>query len=440
MHEGWEDSPEINLKKLDLSDDELNFSTEAFSDGNKIASDTESYVSVEIDKPDEKKISKIVLFWAVVFTVITLPIFYHNIRNYITYYMMPPMRHNLEVKTTKLSHKNLYEKSEVTGLISAESSVDIVARVDGYLEKTYFKEGDFIRQGQLLFTIEPNEYKISVRAAEAEVAQAKALYTNSIQELERAKELVKENFISRSDYDSIVASANSQKASLDAANQSLARARLNLSYTNIYSPMAGKAGKINMSVGNYVGLQSGPLVNIAKMNPVCVDFSMKSSDVLKMKHGNNNNLDINTAKVEILLSDDTKYDQIGKIIFSDNVVSAEAASLSLRAVFQNHDNILIPGDYVRVIITSKEPRNKLLVSQAVTHGDALNGYYLWTVKDGKTHKNKIVISGSEGNDWIVESGVTDTDDVITSSNNHIDMENLPVTIKNNEKQQDSSEQ
>lgn len=99
MHEGWEDSPEINLKKLDLSDDELNFSTEAFSDDNKIASDTESYVSVEIDKPDEKKISKIVLFWAVVFTIITLPIFYHNIRNYITYYMMPPMRH--QYKFTK---------------------------------------------------------------------------------------------------------------------------------------------------------------------------------------------------------------------------------------------------------------------------------------------------------------------------------------------------
>ncbi len=426
MQEEWENSDDIGLKKIDLGEEE------------KLAFDTQSYVSVEIDKPDEKKISKIVLTWAIIFSLVTIPIFYHNIRNYINDYCTTSTRNPLRVKTTKLSYKNLYDKSEITGLISAESSVDIVARVDGYLEKTYFKEGDFVRKGQLLFTIEPNEYKISVRAAEAEVAQAMALYTNSIQELERAKELVKENFISRSDYDSIVAAANSQKASLDAANQSLARARLNLSYTNIYAPMAGKAGKINMSDGNYVGLQSGPLVTIAKMDPICVDFSMKSSDVLKMKHGNNN-LDINTAKVELLLSDDTKYDKIGKIIFSDNVVSSQVASLSLRAVFQNHDNILIPGDYVRVIITSKEPHNKLLVPQAITHGDALNGYYLWTVKDGETHKNRITVSGSEGSDWIVESGVTAEDDVIKSSNEPIDMERIPVLIKTSKKQDSATQ-
>ena len=402
------------------------------SEENNSETTNSQYIAVDIDKPDENKINKIALFFAIVFILVTVPIFYHNVHDYIQAHMNPVIRRDIEVKTTKLQYRDLYDKSEVTGLISAESSVDIVARVDGYLEHAYFKEGDFVKQGQLLFTIEPREYEISVRAAEAEVAHANALYTNSIQELDRAKELVKENFISRSDYDSIVATANSSRASLDAARQSLARAKLNLSYTKIYAPMSGKAGKINMSNGNYVGLQSGPLVNIAKMNPVCVDFSMKSSDVLKMKHGKDNNLDIATAKVEILLSDDTKYDMTGKIIFSDNAVSTQAASLSLRAIFQNHDNILIPGDYVRVIITSKEPRHKLVVPQSITHGDSLNGYYLWTVKDGKTCKNKIIVNGNNGNDWIVESGVSETDDVISYSSRHIDMEQMSVVIKDSE--------
>lgn len=427
MSEEWNDLPKISMEKFDNT--ELESGISELFDEHKPEPEDSQYISVDIDKPDEKRINKIFLFFAIIFSLVAIPIIYHNARDYIQMYMTPAIKRDIEVKTTKVQYRDLYDKSEVTGLISAESSVDIVARVDGYLEKAYFKEGDFVKQGQLLFTIEPKEYEISVRAAEAEVAQANALYTNSIQELNRAKELVKENFISRSDYDSIVATASSSKASLDAANQSLARARLNLSYTKIYSPLTGKAGKINMSNGNYVGLQSGPLVNIAKMNPVCVDFSMKSSDVLRMKRGENNNLDIATAKVEILLSDDTKYDRSGKIIFSDNVVSSQAASLSLRAVFENHDNILIPGDYVRVIITSKEPRHKLVVPQSITHGDSLNGYYLWTVKDGKTCKNKITVSGNDGNDWIVESGISDTEDVISYSNSHIDMEQMPVVVK-----------
>ncbi len=424
MSDNWNDLPKISFSEL-----ESDIDVTKLSDKEDFTSKNSEYISVDIEKPDINKSNKIVLFFAILFTLVSIPIFYHNIRDYIQTYMTPAMKRDIEVKTTKLQYRDLYDTSEVTGLISAESSVDIVARVDGYLENAYFKEGDFVKQGQLLFTIEPNEYKISVRAAEAEVDHANALYTNSIQELNRAKELVKENFISRSDYDSIVATANSSRASLDAAKQSLARARLNLGYTRIYAPMTGKAGKINMSNGNYVGLQSGPLVNIAKMNPVCVDFSMKSSDVLRMKRGKDSNLDIATAKVEILLSDDTKYDKVGKIIFSDNTVSSQAASLSLRALFQNHDNILIPGDYVRVIITSKEPRHKLVVPQSITHGDSINGYYLWTVKDGKTCKNKITVSGSDGNDWIVESGVSDTDDVISYSNSSIDMESLSVLVK-----------
>ncbi len=428
MSDNWNDLPKISIDKFEDSD--LGIGITSLSEENNSDSNDSKYISVDIDKPDKNKTNKIVLFFAIVFFLVTIPIFYHNIRDYIQMYMMPTVKRDIEVKTTKLQYSDLYDKSEVTGLISAESSVDIVARVDGYLQNAYFKEGDFIKQGQLLFTIEPKEYEISVRAAEAEVDHANALYTNSIQELNRAKELVKENFISRSDYDSIVATANSSRASLDAARQSLERAKLNLSYTRIYSPMTGKAGKINMSNGNYVGLQSGPLVNIAKMNPVCVDFSMKSSDVLKMKRGENSNLDIATAKVEILLSDDTKYDMIGKIIFSDNMVSTQAASLSLRAVFQNHDNILIPGDYVRVIITSKEPRHKLVVPQAITHGDSLNGYYLWTVKDGKTHKNRITVNGNDGNNWIVESGISDSEDVISYSSRYIDVENMPVVVKN----------
>lgn len=426
----WNDLPKISVDGIDLNSDISTLYNAEQTGTSNLNQDSDKYVSVDIDKPDENKVKKIVTFFAIIFFIISVPIIYHNVKDYWQMFHSVAENETITVKTTKLSYKDLYDVSEVTGLIGAESTVDVVARVDGYLEKTYFKDGDFVKQGQLLFTIEPNEYKISVRAAEAEVAQAQAVHTNSLQELERAKALVKENFISKSDYDSIVATASSTSASLDAARQSLARARLNLGYTQIQAPISGKVGKINLSNGNYVGLQSGPLVTIAKMNPISVNFSLKSADVLRMKRGDSGNFDIATAKVELLLSDDTKYNKIGKITFLDNIVSSDSASLSLKAVFDNSENILIPGDYVRVIITSKEPRRKLVVPQSITRGDAVNGYYLWAVENGKTKKKRLVIGGSHENDWIVESGVNIDDEIVKYSNKPIDMEQLSVVVNN----------
>ncbi len=426
----WNDLPKISVDGIDLNSDISTLYNAEQTGTSSLNQDSDKYVSVDIDKPDENKVKKIVTFFAIIFFIISVPIIYHNVKDYWQMFHSVAENETITVKTTKLSYKDLYDVSEVTGLIGAESTVDVVARVDGYLEKTYFKDGDFVKQGQLLFTIEPNEYKISVRAAEAEVAQAQAVHTNSLQELERAKALVKENFISKSDYDSIVATASSTSASLDAARQSLARARLNLGYTQIQAPISGKVGKINLSNGNYVGLQSGPLVTIAKMNPISVNFSLKSADVLRMKRGDSGNFDIATAKVELLLSDDTKYNKIGKITFLDNIVSSDSASLSLKAVFDNSENILIPGDYVRVIITSKEPRRKLVVPQSITRGDAVNGYYLWAVENGKTKKKRLVIGGSHENDWIVESGVNIDDEIVKYSNKPIDMEQLSVVVNN----------
>ena len=399
------------------------------------ASGSESNVGLQfnIEKPDDDKVKKYSLFGAILFFIIVLPIMYHNIRD--IYYSMqdPGYQQKLEVETETFKKENIYTQTEATGLITPASSVDVVARVDGYLQKTFFKEGDFIRQGQLLFKIEPNEYEIAVRAAKASVDQTRAVYDNSLQELERAKELIKENFISRSDYDGIVATANRDKAALDEVNQSLARAQLNLNYTNIYSPLTGKAGKIALSDGNYVGLSSGPLVNIAKTNPICVSFSMKSADVIKLKQANNGVLDLSTAKVEIILSDDSVYDKVGKINFSDNIVAEDAATLSLKAVFDNPDNILVPGDYVKVIITPATPINTYLVPQYLTHGDALNGYYLWSYKDGKTKKLPITVAGSRDNFWIVADGLTDADQVIVKSNLGIDYEGAEATLKNKPK-------
>lgn len=438
MTENWDnDLPKIKFE----SDSEF---TNTYKDDNldplygepSIKNEEDRYsqndkISINIEKPNENIVQKIVLFFALVFFIIAIPIVYHGVKEQLAYMNEIEEEQPLTVTVKHFQPIDLYTKSEATGEIFPESSVDVVARVEGYLQKTFFKEGDYVKKGQLLFKIEPDEYAIAVRASEAAVAQAQAVYTNALQELERGKELVKENFISRSDFDQMVAAAASSRASLDEVKQSLARAKLNLNYTNIYSPLSGKVGTIALSEGNFVSLSSGPLVNIAKTTPILINFSMKSSDVIRMKQGNSGKLDLSTAKVELILSDDSKYPSMGKIIFSNNYVSSEAASLAIKARFDNSNNLLIPGDFVKVIVTASKPISRILIPQAITRGDALNGYYVWCAKDGKTVKKPIEVGGSQDNQWIVESGLTSEDAVITSSNVYIELDNMPIkNIKN----------
>ena len=418
-------------KKNNLNDslDELGYPQNSSKNKNNY----DDVVHFNIEKPDDSTVKKYTLFGAIIFCIIIFSIIFHPLYNIYKAYNMPDNISNLEVSVKNFQRVEIYSQTEATGLITPESSVDVVARVDGYLQQTFFKEGDFIKQGQLLFKIEPNEYEIAVRAARASVDQTKAIYENSLQELERAKELIQENFISRSDYDAIVATANRDKAALDEVQQTLARAQLNLNYTNIYSPLSGKAGKIQLSNGNYVGLSSGPLVNIAKTNPICVSFSMKSADVIKLKQANNGELNLSKAKVEIILSDDSKYNKIGRINFSDNMVAEDAATLSLKAVFDNADNILVPGDYVKVIITPEKPSNMYLIPQNITHGDALNGYYLWAYYDGHIKKLPIDVLGSKDNYWIVDTGITDSDEIVVEANQNIDYEGTSAKLMNKNK-------
>jgi membrane fusion protein (multidrug efflux system) len=153
---------------------------------------------------------------------------------------------------------------------------------------------------------------------------------------------------------------------------------------------------------------------------------MKSSDVIKMKQGNNGKLDLSSAKVELILSDDSKYPSTGKIVFSNNYISSEAASLALKARFDNQNNILIPGDYVKVIVTAATPISRILVPQAAVRGDALNGYYIWCAQNNKTVKKKIEVSGSQDNHWVVENGLSSDDAVIVNANAYIEIEGMPI--------------
>ena len=149
-----------------------------------------------------------------------------------------------------------------------------------------------------------------------------------------------------------------------------------------------------------------------------------------MKTSQEGIFDLSNAKVSIVLSDNSTYEHFGKIVFSNNFVAEDAATLSVKAVFENPNNILVPGDYVRVIVTSSTPNRHFLIPQSITRGDALNGYYLWAVdKSSKTKKVPIKVLEARENMWVVESGLVETDNIIVSSNGSVDAPGETVIVK-----------
>ena len=354
---------------------------------------------------------------AVILAVILVPIIWNQANSLITglinLYMMSQPK-TVEVATPV--SKEIYPSFMTTGRVEAQKSIDLIARVSGWLQEKYFQEGDIVKKGQKLFLIEPDEYILAAKSARASVNENTAVYKNSEIDLQRAKELLKQDLVSREYYDNALTDRNKYRAALDGSIAEMKKANLNLSYTNITSPMDGRIGKANVSVGNYVTPSSGVIAQIYTTNPMKVIFSVRSGDYVELKKYFKENKDKNPSldsSVSIILglSDGTTYEKEGSIEFVDNKVDETTGTVTLRAVFENPDELLIPGDYVNVTIRVNHPQKVMLIPQSATKTDVGTGYYVWTVKDGKTVKKDIVVNENYDNNWIVEKGLS-YDDVV----------------------------
>lgn len=352
-----------------------------------------------------------------ILAVILVPILWNQGKTLITgaitsYIMSQP-------KTVEVANpisKGIIPEYTTTGRIEAQKSVDIIARVSGWLQERYFQEGDKVKKGQKLFLIEPEEYALAARTARARVNENSAVYNNSEIDLKRAEQLLREDLVSREYYDNALTQRNKNRASLDGAVSDMNKATLNLSYTNITSPMDGRIGKANISVGNYVTPSTGVIAQIYTTNPMRVIFPLRSSDFIEIKRyfkeNKKKNPEYDSAVTVLLkLADGSIYEQKGKIEFVDNKVDESTGTISMRAVFENPDELLVPGDYVNVIIRVNSPQKVMLIPQSATKTDVGTGYYVWVVKDGKTIKKDIIVNENYENNWIVESGLT-YDDVV----------------------------
>ena len=367
----------------------------------------------------------------ILFAIIILPILYHwASRKIMGKIMQQIMRIPQEVVVGTPLNTESFISAESTGRVEAKYSIDVMARVAGFLQKKYFNEGDYVKKGQLLFQIDPQEYQLEVRNSQANVNQYSALLTNSQQELDRANALIKEDLVSHSLVDQSLATRNQNQALLDAARQKLQLARVNLGYTSIKSPIDGRIGKVNITEGNYVSLTSGPLVNVSSIDPVYVTFSLRSSDFIKLLRASDQFKDVD---VKVQFEGGNWYGKIGVIEFVDNQIDKNSGSIQMRATFENPDGWLVPGDYMKVSLIAKQKVQFMTVPQASTKGDAMSGYYVWAVdKDNKIVRKDIKVSDVIDNSWIVESGLNPDDKIVVAGVQNINQEGQKVKILSKE--------
>ena len=374
-----------------------------------------------------------------ILAVVLVPIIWNQGKTLITGAIMSYMMS--QPKTVEVANpiaKEIYPTYSTTGRIEAQKSVDIIARVNGWLQERYFQEGDKVKKGQRLFLIEPDEYALAARTARARVNENSAVYNNSEIDLKRAEELLKDDLVSREYYDNALTERNKNRAALDGAISDMNKANLNLSYTNITSPLDGRIGKAHISVGNYVTPSAGVIAQIYTTNPMKVIFPLKSGDFIELKKYCIENPDDNsTASVLLTLSDGSTYEKEGTIEFVDNKVDENTGTVTMRAVFENPDELLVPGDYVNVTIRVNQPKKVMLIPQSATKTDVGTGYYVWTIKDGKALKKDVVVNDNYENHWIVERGLDYNDVVVMKGIQDIYKSGQPLKTK--QYQPDSAE-
>lgn len=319
---------------------------------------------------------------------------------------VPPL-----VAVEEVKQENVIQSFEAPGRVVSKYQVSIMARVSGYLQKSFFKEGDYVKAGETLFLIEPDEYKNVSNTASANIQNIKAQLDFANKQLARAEELVRQDYISKSKYDEILANRNSLQAQYSAAESNYKDTKRSLNYTTVKAPVDGRIGFIDVTVGNYVTPSSGSLTTINSTNPIYVTFPLSSEDYSAIS-----SLDKNAnvkRKVELYFSNGTKYDYLGVQDFFDNKVDPTTGTVTMRATFQNPNNKLLHGEFVTVKIFANSPINVPVVPVTDVQENQEGKYVYKLDSKNLPQLTYIKVQGQTGSNWIVKDGLKKGDRIIT---------------------------
>jgi len=305
---------------------------------------------------------------------------------------------------------------EATGQTVAFNTVQVYARVNGYLQKRVYTEGQKVNKGDVLFLIDPSDLKNALASAKASYELASANHINALSVLNRIKPLVQANAASAQDLDTATANERNTAAALSGAKASLEQAKLNLSYTTIKAPMTGYVDKSKMDEGTYIAAgANGLLTTIYQSDPMYVNFTFSENQKIARQNALSSGKLIapkdGQYEVELTLGDGTVINKKGRINFVAPFIDPTTGTISYRAMIDNSDNLLLPGQFVHVKVKGMEWKNTLYIPQK-TLMTGEKGKFVYVIEANNTVSIKPVIATQWiGENVLIESGVATGDKI-----------------------------
>ena len=329
----------------------------------------------------------------------------------------PQMAHSApEVQVSKPIKKTFEVWDEYTARVEPLEFVELRSRVSGYLEKIFFKEGQIVKAGDLLFVIDPRPYEASLAAAKASVKEVEARLLLAKTNLERAKDLLKSNAISKEIYDTRESDVLSTEASLLNAQALLKEAELNLEYTHIRAPISGKVSQRLVDPGNLITANTTVLTTIVNSSIVQAYFEISERDMLRYQNsGLFKEIDVINRKgppVEMTLWGEEHKPFKGELTYFDNRIGSQTASLTMRADIKNPDHYLAAGMFGKIKVRGGKAQEFLVLPEEIIGTDLINRYVLVVNKDGIVEYRPVKIGRLFGKYRAIEEGVTENEDVI----------------------------
>jgi membrane fusion protein (multidrug efflux system) len=321
----------------------------------------------------------------------------------------PPARPTPDVTTVVATPRDIPMTFEYLAQTQSSQSVNIQARVSGFLDKRVYTEGDVVRAGQVLFLMDPKPLQAQVDAAQAQLNNVQAALDVAKFNLDRIKPLSEQNAMSQKDLDDANGQYLSSKANVDQARANLEAAKLNLSYATITSPITGVTGNAVVADGTYVSTSNSQLTTVAALSPMWVTFSLSEAEALRYRE----DIERGTLKrppggqytVEIVLADGTVFPETGRITFADPGFNSQTGTFSVRVQVANPQGLLRPYQFVRVRLKgASRPNAQAVPLRAVQQGP--KGHFVWVVgKDNKVDMRPVTVGAWIGEDWLITGGL-----------------------------------
>jgi membrane fusion protein (multidrug efflux system) len=310
--------------------------------------------------------------------------------------------------------------TDLPGRVSAYRIAEIRPQVNGVVLKRLFTEGEHVRAGQQLYRIDPARYEANLESAMASNMRARAAAAIAKTTVERYRTLVQAHAVSRQDYDSALATLQQDEADIAATEAVVRTARIDLAYTKVYSPISGRTGRSSVTEGALVtASQATSLVTVTQLDPIYVDLTQPSTTLVRLKRelgsGQLQSIGASKAAAKLLLEDGSAYQSTGTLEFSEVTVDQGTGSVTLRAIFPNPSDLLLPGMFVHATIEEAVRTGAILApQQGISHAPDGTATALIVGPDDRIQKRVLELERALGDRWVVTSGLTAGDRLVIS--------------------------